>query len=66
MAMDPNFEKANEIYFRLGVIYKQTHKFSQSLECFRYIVNNPPLPLTEEDIWFQIGHVYEQHKDVCE
>ena len=24
----------------------------------------PPTPLTEEDIWFQIGHVYEQQKEV--
>lgn len=32
MRMDPRFEKANEIYFRLGIIYKQQQKFSQSLE----------------------------------
>lgn len=80
MRMEPNFEKANEIYFRLGIIYKQQQKFSQSLDvsckttrrwpfsnsvqCFKYIVTNPPRPLTEEDIWFQIGHVYEQQKEV--
>ena len=82
--MAPDFEKANEIYFRLGIIYKQQQKFTQSLEvglivleisvggsnlfpsiqCFRYIVNDPPRPLTEEDIWFQIGHVHEQQKEV--
>jgi glucose repression mediator protein len=33
-------------------------------QCFKYIVTNPPRPLTEEDIWFQIGHVYEQQKEV--
>ena len=33
-------------------------------QCFKYIVQNPPRPLTEEDIWFQIGHVHEQQKDV--
>ena len=33
-------------------------------KCFRYIVNDPPRPLSEEDIWFQIGHVHEQQKDV--
>lgn len=33
-------------------------------KCFKYIVQNPPRPLTEEDIWFQIGHVHEQRKDV--
>ncbi|RYC60108.1 hypothetical protein CHU98_g6102 [Xylaria longipes] len=60
MQMQPDFEKANEIYFRLGIIYKQQSKYGQSLE---YIVNSPPPPLTEEDIWFQIGHVHEQQKD---
>lgn len=84
-----DFEKANEIFFRLGIIYKQQRKSAQSLEvrlrsrrtwpaperrrtdaplslpqCFRYILQNPPRPLTEIDIWFQIGHVYEQQKDV--
>lgn len=33
-------------------------------QCFKYIVTDPPRPLTEEDIWFQIGHVHEQQKDV--
>lgn len=33
------------------------------IQCFKYIVNSPPPPLTEEDIWFQIGHVHEQQKD---
>src|SRR5271156_1162178 len=32
MLMQPDFEKANEIYFRLGIIYKQQQKFQQSLE----------------------------------
>lgn len=82
MRMQPDFEKANEIYFRLGIIYKQQQKFSQSLEvsydtlvvsspanfceCFKYIVQDPPRPLNEEDIWFQIGHVHEQQKDVSD
>ena len=30
--MAPHFDKANEIYFRLGIIYKQQNKFPQSLE----------------------------------
>lgn len=32
MRMEPGFEKANEIYFRLGIIYKQQQKFPSSLE----------------------------------
>jgi glucose repression mediator protein len=32
MQIEPNFEKANEIYFRLGIIYKQQSKYSNSLD----------------------------------
>lgn len=37
MRMSPGFDKATEIYFRLGIIYKQQKKYQQSLE-----VRNPP------------------------
>jgi hypothetical protein len=33
--MDPKFEKANEIYFRLGLIYKQQGKRDLSLQVSR-------------------------------
>lgn len=32
MQIQPDFDKANEIYFRLGIIYKQQQKYPQSLE----------------------------------
>jgi len=32
MRMAPHFDKANEIYFRLGIIYKQQSKFEESLQ----------------------------------
>lgn len=38
MRMEPKFEKANEIYFRLGIIYKQQTKYPQSLEVRRHIL----------------------------
>lgn len=37
MQMQPDFEKANEIYFRLGIIYKQQQKYNQSLEVCRAV-----------------------------
>lgn len=61
--LDPNFEKSNEIYFRLGIIYKHQAKYQNALDCFRYILSNPPLPLTQPDVWFQIGTVFEQQKN---
>jgi tetratricopeptide (TPR) repeat protein len=59
-----DFDKANEILFRLGIIYKQQAKYEESLACFDRILRSPPSPLAHADIWFQIGHVYEQQKDV--
>lgn len=59
-----DFDKANEILFRLGIIYKQQGKYQESLECFDHILKNSPNPLAHADIWFQIGHVYEQMRDV--
>ena len=32
MHMAPDFAKGTEIYFRLGIIYKQQHKYEASLE----------------------------------
>ncbi|KZT61821.1 TPR-like protein [Calocera cornea HHB12733] len=57
------FQKTNEVYFRLGIIYKQQHKYDQSLDCFQRIADDPPAPLRPSDILFQIGHVYEQKGD---
>lgn len=59
-----DFEKANEIYFRLGIIYKQKRNSEAAMNCFRYILSNPPRPLSEPDIWFQIGQVFDQQQDV--
>lgn len=63
MDRELDFDKANEILFRLGIIYKQQCKFNDSLSCFHQILRNPPSPLAHADIWFQIGHVHEQQKD---
>jgi len=35
---DPSFDKANEIYFRLGIIYKEQGNFDKSLEVFKDII----------------------------
>ena len=46
MSMEPNFEKASEIYFRLGIIYKQQQKYMQSLEVSGYRSICPSCKLT--------------------
>lgn len=40
MRMQPDFEKANEIYFRLDIIYKQQQKYQQSLEVWNLTDNS--------------------------
>ncbi|KAJ7630409.1 TPR-like protein [Roridomyces roridus] len=62
---DLDFDKANEILFRLGIIYKQQSKYDDSLNCFDRILRNPPSPLAHADIWFQIGH-HVRAKDAYE
>jgi len=37
---EPSFEKANEIYFRLGIIYKEQQEFSNSLEVLNNKMND--------------------------
>lgn len=39
LKMDPKFEKSNEIYFRLGIIYKQQMKYDQALDVDNSIVS---------------------------
>ncbi|KAI8376261.1 uncharacterized protein BYT42DRAFT_498646 [Radiomyces spectabilis] len=63
MKMDPKFEKANEIYFRLGIIYKQQQKFDLSLqyelakEAYeRVLAENPD----HAKVLQQLGWLYHQ------
>ncbi|EUC54038.1 TPR-like protein [Rhizoctonia solani AG-3 Rhs1AP] len=43
LRMDQDFNKANEIFFRLGIIYKQQQKYEEAFKCFERICGNPPL-----------------------
>lgn len=52
--MEPNFEKANEIYFRLGIIYKQQQKFNQSLDV------SEALPLSQQ--FSNVVPVFQIHR----
>lgn len=54
MQFQPDFEKANEIYFRLGIIYKQQSKFAQSLDVGDPSALLPALPELTSDIVLQI------------
>ncbi|KAI9254721.1 hypothetical protein EDC94DRAFT_636361 [Helicostylum pulchrum] len=66
MKMDAHFEKSNEIYFRLGIIYKQQRKFDLSLQCFQYeaakesyehVLNENP---DHAKVLQQLGWLYHQ------
>ena len=34
------------------------------MQCFHYILADPPAPLKKQDVWYQIGHALELKKDV--
>jgi general transcriptional corepressor CYC8 len=48
LKMDPKFEKSNEIYFRLGIMYKQQLKHEESLNVCICLLSacGPFLPLS--------------------
>jgi len=55
----PDFDRKEEVLFRLGMIYKHENKHEKALECFGHLLDNPPAPLSQSDIMFQVGIVYE-------
>lgn len=57
MQMDPKFEKANEIYFRLGIIYKQQQSITNlssasSQSCITLHVLSPKLTFGSKLVTF--------------
>lgn len=58
MRMAPTFDKANEIYFRLGIIYKQQSKFEESLQVCREQALTLQYPCTDMSLVLQ---VHRQH-----
>ena len=52
---------ASELYFRLGILFKNRRMYDNSILCFKYILDKPPRDLKSDDILFMIGHVYESN-----
>lgn len=66
LSISPDFERADEVCFCIGIIYKEQQKFDEALKYFNKVVvaANPPPPLTRADGWYQIGHVNELKRDI--
>ncbi|KAI0564799.1 TPR repeat containing protein [Gracilaria domingensis] len=66
LSISPDFERADEVCFCIGIIYKEQQKFDEALKYFNRVVvaSNPPPPLTRADGWYQIGHVHELKRDI--
>lgn len=66
LSISPEFERADEVCFCIGIIYKEQQKFDDALKYFNKVVvaANPPPPLTRADGWYQIGHVSELKRDI--
>lgn len=66
LSISPDFERADEVCFCIGIIYKEQQNFNEALKFFNKVVvaANPPPPLTRADGWYQIGHVNELKRDI--
>lgn len=62
----PNFERAIEVCFCIGIIYKEQRKLDEAMSYFNKVslAPNPPPPLTRADGWYQIGHVNELKRNI--
>jgi tetratricopeptide (TPR) repeat protein len=59
LKMDPNFAKAREVKFRLGVIAKQRGDYPKALVRLEEVLNELPENAVRVDVLSQIGHIYE-------
>lgn len=57
LKMDPNFPKAREVRFRLGVIAKQQGKYEKALSRLEEVQKELPDTAARVDVLSQIGHV---------
>lgn len=66
LSISPEFERADEVCFCIGIIYKEQQNFDDALKYFNKVVvaANPPPPLTRADGWYQIGHVHELKREI--
>jgi len=62
LATDPLYCDAGLAKFQLGRILRAQNRIHLSLLSFESIVNAPPCPLTQSDIWYEIGLVHESNK----
>lgn len=63
----PDFDRANEVYFCVGIIYKEKQDYPHAIEYFnRVIRGETPLgPVSKKlDALLQLGHVYELQNDI--
>lgn len=61
----PDFERADEVCFCMGIIYKEQGEYQSALQFFERVVAAaaPPPPLSSADALYQIGLVHIQMGD---
>ncbi|KAJ1926221.1 glucose repression mediator protein [Tieghemiomyces parasiticus] len=59
LKISPNYSRANEVYFRLGLIYKIQGQFERALTYLGRALAHPPRPHTRFDILYHLGHTHE-------
>ena len=66
LKMDPNFPKAREVRFRLGVLAKQQGNYEKALARLEQVQEELPESSNRIDVLSQIGHVRSHPPASCE
>lgn len=66
LSVAPDFERADEVRFCIGIICKEQNNLDEALDYFKMVIDiaDPPPPLTRADGWYQIGHTSELKSDI--
>lgn len=59
LEINPKFEFANDIKFRIAILQRSLSRFDVALKIFEEIKRSPPHNLKQEDIMMQIAYTYQ-------
>lgn len=62
LLVDKEFSQIDDVYFRLGIIYRYLGKYEQSIKTFTK-VNPQKIKLKVEDLWMQMALSYQLNDD---
>ncbi|PXF46959.1 General transcriptional corepressor ssn6 [Gracilariopsis chorda] len=61
LTVTPNYQRADEVYYAIGLIYKEQHKYERAHEFMTKVISviNTQQSAAVAEAFYQIGHIHE-------